>query len=286
LREYETIDEVLNAETQYPLQQFFLTPWYWKFLAQHRREVPSGRSRFAGLYRVYWFLSIDLGLHLMILSALRLVGRFRFLRFLYRKVIPRTVLQNRKVIDDSAKMLVMEHELFRHMEMELFVTRENLPAAVEYLRDVLILAGGSATEQSALTENGLDLDRAESELLATLRDQYCHHYPICIRRVMVDETLISMASGGSSDWYAISLISYAKPARRQSFLNTMNFLAATMSRKFGARPHWGKYCPLPAQDLIRLYPHFSTFRDICTGRDPHGVFRNRWMQELFAAKES
>lgn len=281
LREYSTLDEVLKAEEHYPLQQFFFTPWRWTYLAQHRREVPNKRSRLAWLYRIYWFLSIDISLHLLILTTLRLVGRFRVVRFLYRKVIPRTVIYNWRVTDDSATMLVMEHELFRHIEMELFVTRDHLPGALDYLKDVLIVTGGSASE----TPN-LPLDGSDAERLRALEGKYCHHYPICIRRVMVEETLISMASGGEHDWYAISLISYARPTQRREFMETMRFLAETMSQKFGARPHWGKYCPLPADELVSLYPRFGEFRAICNSRDPQGVFRNRWTRDLLATESA
>ena len=276
LREYATLEEVLQAESRFPLQQLFLTPWRWTYLAQHRREVPNGRSRLAWLYRIYWFLSIDLGLHLLIRVTLRLAGSFRAMRFLYRHVIPRTVIRNWKVADESSAMLVMEHELFRHIEMELFVTRDRLPPALEYVRNVLSVAGHSS---SVLPDLSLDCDDAAR--LAALAGQYGHHYPICIRRVQPDDTLISMASGGTQDWYAISLISYARPTERQGYSQVMEFLASTMSRKFGARPHWGKFCPLPAAELVALYPRFAEFRSLCESRDRQGVFRNQWLTSLF-----
>lgn len=115
LRDHASLESVLAAESEYPLQQFFLNPWSWTYLVQHRREVPGPRSRLAGLYRLYWFLTIDLGLHLLILAPLRLCG-FRTLRFLLRHVVPRSVLRGWKVTDDSAAMLIMEHELFRHID--------------------------------------------------------------------------------------------------------------------------------------------------------------------------
>jgi hypothetical protein len=278
LREYHTLDEVLQAQEQYPLQQFFYTPWRWRYMVQHRREVSWRRSGLPRTFRIYWFLSIDLGLHLLILATLRTLGSFRPIQFLFRRVIPRTTIQNWKVTDDSATMLVMEHELFRHLEMELFVSRENLPGALEYVRDVLIVAGKPSADLPPL-----DLDEQDLKRLESLRGQYGHHYPICVRRVLTDDTLISMASGGTSDWYAISLISYDRPTQRQAFMQVMEFLAATMSRKFDARPHWGKFCPLPAAELIAHYPRFADFQAICEARDGQGVFRNGWIASLFAA---
>lgn len=278
-REYWTVEEVLNAEDQFPLQQFFFIPWRWSFMAQHRREVTTRRSRFAWLYRIYWHLSIDWALHLLILTTLRLMGSFRPMRFLYRRVIPFTVIRNLKVTDDSAAMLVMEHELFRHMETELFVTREQLPTALEYLRNVLTVAGtGKPISQ-------VELHDVEPKQLEALKGTYGHHYPLCVRKVLADDTLISMAADGQ-DRYAISLITYAKPSDRQGFIQVMEFLARTMSRQFGARPHWGKFCPLSPEELVAVYPGFPEFKMVCDSRDPEGVFRNRWINTLFSSAEA
>lgn len=276
LRDHATLESVLAAESDYPLQQFFFNPWSWTYLAQHRREVSQPRSRLAGLYRLYWFLTIDLGLHLLILAPLRLC-HFRILRFLLRHVVPRSVIRGWKVTDDSAAALVMEHELFRHIETELFVTRQHLPAALEYIQKILTVAGRASTEIP-----DLQLDTTEKALLEALRGQYGHHYPICVRRVLGDDAMISMTSDRNQDSYAISLISYARPQERQGFMQTMEFLTKTMSRRFGARPHWGKFCPLPPEDLVALYPQFAQFQAVCDRADPVGVFRNRWLKQLFS----
>ncbi len=276
LRDHASLESVLAAESEYPLQQFFLNPWSWTYLVQHRREVPGPRSRLAGLYRLYWFLTIDLGLHLLILAPLRLCG-FRTLRFLLRHVVPRSVLRGWKVTDDSAAMLIMEHELFRHIEMELFVTRQHLPVALDYVQKILTVAGRASTEIP-----DLQFDTTEKDRLEALRGRYGHHYPICVRRVLADDAMISMTSDRDQDSYAISLISYAKPAKRQGFMQTMEFLAKTMSQRFGARPHWGKYCPLSSEELVALYPQFAQFQAVCDRADPTGVFRNRWLKQLFS----
>ena len=284
LQEYSTLDPVLEAEKEFPLQQFYLVPWRWTFMGQHRREVSSPRSTLASLYRVYWFTFIDIGMHLLILFAVRLVARFGFVRFLFRYVIQEAVIRGWKVTDEASAMLVMEHELFRHIETELFVKSEQLPQALEYVRKVLTVAGdGSEKPGGVSSELGSPAD--EVVRLESLRGQYCHHYPICVRRVLADDTLISMASGKDQVWYAISLISYARPTERQGFRNVLAFLAETMAAKFGARPHWGKWCPLTPQQLIALYPRFAEFREICESKDPQGVFRNNWFSSLFAERQ-
>jgi hypothetical protein len=101
--------------------------------------------------------------------------------------------------------------------------------------------------------------------------------------VLPDDTLISMASGAGEDWYALSFISYASPARRAGFFLFASFMARSMSRLFHARPHWGKVCPLEANELTSLYPKFDAFRTVCNTLDPQGVFQNSWTAALLEA---
>jgi hypothetical protein len=105
-----------------------------------------------------------------------------------------------------------------------------------------------------------------------------------VRRILPDDTLISMSSGGTRSWYSISLISYEKPSRRDGFFRVMRFLAQAMARRFQARPHWGKLCPLPAHELISLYDRFGEFREVCQDFDPQGLFQNDWTRELLGER--
>ena len=51
------------------------------------------------------------------------VFRFRFLiRSFYRFLLPLTIVRRWRVTDDSHQMLTMQHELFRHIEIEFFVS--------------------------------------------------------------------------------------------------------------------------------------------------------------------
>ena len=118
------------------------------------------------------------------------------------------------------------------------------------------------------------------DTLETARGSYTHHYAICVRRVLPDDTLISMASGGDEPHYAISFISYALPHERQGFFRFAEFLARSMGSLFDARCHWGKVCPHTAAEIERLYPHAPRFREICDRYDPAGVFRNEWIVGL------
>ncbi len=277
--EHRLLADVLGAEASFPLQQFFLVPWRWSYVVQHRREGTGSRSRLAWLYRIYWLLVLDVGLHLLVLFFLRVVRSRRLIRLVLRRVVSLFVIRGWTVTDRSSSMLVMRHDLFRHIEIELFVRRPRLDDALHFAKEVLEVAGGVRSELSTDNQRRLG-ELGMQDDLAGLRGRYCHHYPICVRRVLPDDTLISMASGAGEDWYALSFISYGKPKDRGGFFLFAGFMARSMSGLFEARPHWGKVCPLDAGELASLYPRFSDFRALCHRFDPDGVFRNRWTASL------
>ena len=137
---------------------------------------------------------------------------------------------------------------------------------------------------------------AHEKELAEQRGIYCHHYPICVRKILPDDTLISMASNAdevassngdiaatppSGDaWYSITLTNYHRGRARNEFERLAKFLASSMSRLFEARPHWGKLCPMPPDELRELYPAFGRFARVCSEVDPHRKFSNAWTSEL------
>jgi FAD/FMN-containing dehydrogenase len=283
-RTYDSLEAVLQSESTYPLQQFFLIPWKWSYLAQHRQETALPSSKLHWLYRVYFFLAIDIGLHLVILAVGRLLNSKRWVQAAFRKWLWRSIITNWKVIGESSKMLVMEHELFRHIETELLVTRDQLPATLEFVQRSLSWAAG----------DGADLpdDYVRQVVSAGLtqeyqvaRSAYCHHYPICVRRILPDSSLISMSSGGSQDWYSISMISYHSIHRREGFRKAMCFIARSAALLFGARPHWGKYNPLTANELEQLYPELAKFKQVCLQLDSQDAFRNHWFAEILQSVE-
>lgn len=283
-RRHRTLAEVLAAEESYPLQQFFLIPWTWDFYGQHRREVTQPRSWLASIYRLYFWMTFDIGLHLVILMLIQWLRAKRGVTFFYRYLMPWTVIRGWKVVDKSYDILVMEHERFRHIEIEIFVKRSQLASTVQFLIEMLRHFRGEPYGFSHSTHERLrSIGMLES--VETCTGRYTHHYPICVRRVLADHTLISMASGDSEDCYAISIISFARPAERGGFFLFAEHLARTTSNLFLARPHWGKYCPIDSKTVSHLYPHLPEFREVCACIDPIGRFRNDWVSRLLFADE-
>jgi FAD/FMN-containing dehydrogenase len=279
MRHYAALDDVLAAESKYPLQQFFLIPWSWRFIAQHRREVDQRRSRLAAVFRAYWFLGVDVSLHLWVQFMVQWLRSSRVVRFYYRWILRRIVVYRWRVVDKSQSMLTMEHELFRHIEIEMFVTRDRLPEALQFVRELM----DYFDKPHAVLNKRWHEPLAKLGLLDLLRQNagtYTHHYPVCIRRVLSDDTLISMASGECESWYAISFISYARRNNRAGFMAFANVLASSMVALFGARPHWGKVFPVDATAVAALYPRLPEFRRICAECDPAHAFANPWTASL------
>jgi hypothetical protein len=213
---------VVDAEEEYPQQQFFLLPFRWDYLIQHRKETEKQIDGFIWLHRAYWFLTVDLALHVVLL-ALR-----RWLRSHVKQLL--------QFLDGNRDAIEMDtwDELARH---------------------------------------GLD-DRTRQ------CEPYTHHYPICIRKVLADDTLISMASSEGEAYYAISFISYDRPSERASFFAFAELLVKTTAKLFNARPHWGKYCPVDSETTAKLYPMLGEFRSVCEKIDPRQEFRNAWVDSV------
>ena len=270
MRECATLDEVLAREEQYPLQQFFLVPHRWMYFAQRRVATEQLRPRGlkARLFRAWWFVGIDLGLHLIIKGLVSVAKHPPLTRWFFRRVLSKLVLKDVTVVDRAERMLVMEHELFRHLEIELFVPARHLPAAAAFARATLDAFAGTDTDLSPIPDGDL-----RDELLRRL-GTFTHHYPVTFRRVLPDDTLISPTAGATEPWYAISFITYVEP--REPFYALAAFLAKGTARLFQARIHWGKYFPLGPVEVAASYPRLAEFRALCDRVDPRGVFRNEF----------
>ena len=273
------LDAVLEGEAEAPLQQFYLIPHAWTWLV-HERSVAGENRRVGGaaLYRVYWLTVIDVLLHLCMKFTASLMQSRRLVQLLYRRLLPAFLFPGWRVTDRSDRQLLMRHDLFRHLEMEMFVSRERLREALGFVGEVLRVADDGDHELSAAAQARI-VSLGAGAALDAVRGSFVHHYPICVRRVRPDDTLISMSSCSGmpeQDWYAISLITLTEP--RGGFQRVATFLAETMSVLYGARLHWGKWFPLEAGRVAPCYPGIAAFKAICEEFDPRGVFRNRFLR--------
>lgn len=276
IRRFETLDEVLASEKEYPLQQFILVPYLWSWYAFQRRGVQrEGKALAAGLYRLYNRVGIDGVFHLVVKAlASPLAGR-GIVRAFYRRVLVFLLLRGKTVVQESHRTLTMRHELFQHLEMEAFIPARHLHAATELLRHVIAAFAGEHEPlppgvAAALREVGM------LEPLEALRGTYVHHYPLFFRRVLPDDTLISMTADATEPYYTVSFFTYLAPARRGPFFVMADYLARILSRRYDVRLHWGKYFPLAYDDIQRLYPALAEFQHTCARTDPKTVFRNAY----------
>ena len=280
----ETIEEVLALEQDAPLQQFFLMPHSWSYFATERLVAAEPRRRgFAALYRIYWFLTFDLGMHLLIKLFASTLRSKRLVHVLFRSIVPAFVFPRWVVVDRSDRALVMEHELFRHIDFEVFVVRSQVVEAASFVADILRLADDAEYQLPAATHEKLQA-AGLLDSLEPIKGRFTHHYPVSFRRILPDDTLISMASGSSEDWYSISFITYVEP--REDFFALATFLANSMFELFHGRIHWGKWFPQTREQVNQLYPRMATFRDVCRRFDPKGVFRNKFVAEKLGSGEN
>src|SRR5262249_52506564 len=153
-------------------------------------------------YRAYWFIGVDVGLHLWIQLMVKWLRSSQIVKFFYRWILPKIIAYRWRVVDTSQSALTMEHELFRHIEIEMFVSRSRLHDAIQFVQELLNYFDAPEAVLSEPCHDHL----ARIGLLDLLQENagtYTHHYPICVRRVLPDNTLISMASGEGDPWYAL-----------------------------------------------------------------------------------
>ena len=272
---FDRLDPLLAEALAYPRTQFYLIPWEWRWYAQLRRPVAPDAARPPGILarvlRVFRFIVVDILLNGTIRFLAATPRRRRYLPWLFQRVVPRLAPPGVRVTDDSRRLLTVRHDLFTHVECEIFVPAANLSAAATLVEWALRCCGGEETPPGT---DAVD-QRFGADLLAEidpLRGEHIHDYPITFRRVLRDDTLISMTSGDTEEWYAISLITHRPDLT--AFLRLVRLLSKTMARTLGGRPHWGKLCLLQTGEVAALYPRMSQFRAHCASIDPAQTFVN------------
>ena len=283
---FKSIEEVLETEEKYPLQQTYLIPYYWTYIVQ-RRQIVEADAYKPGLrlllYRLYWLFIVDILLHINIKVINAVSGSSnKLFCWFYSSLFPRLFIDPKGVVDISHRQLVMKHELFRHFEVELFVTRSNLPGTMNLVKDLLKVVAGT---KSKISEDTVEQFKKIGlyERLCQIKGKHVHHYPICIRKILPDDAMMSCGSSNEEAYYSVSFICYRKDST--GFKLFADFLAEATFKLFEARLHWGKYFPHDATKVETLYKECEAFRKICRKYDPTGVFHNKFIKDEVFSEE-
>jgi FAD/FMN-containing dehydrogenase len=272
-RWFDRLADVISQEREYPRQQFYLVPWSWRWYAQLRRELPWDGQR-PGAIAVAWqrafrMMGVDLLLNGMVRTLAVAPGTGVVTRWFFRRAFTAIAREGMGMTDRSAAVFKMRHHLYRHIEMELFVPAHHVHDAAAFVEWALRTCGGEApVDPPALRAIG----PATLARVRDLRGTYVHGYPITFRRVLRDDAMLSMTSGRHEAWYAISLLGYQLD--HEPFLRVAQALARAMAPAYGARPHWGKLCPLEQDEVEALYPELPRFRAHCAAVDREAAFVN------------
>ena len=287
-------DDVLAESDRYPLQQFALIPYAWCYYAFRRRvhRSPSSltlRERFvARIYRGYKIVVVDVLLHglvklMALLSSGGLIKRF------FGKWFPKIALKNKRIIDRSDRALTLWHDLYRHVEMEVFVPVRHIEAALELVRHLTTVFARGGPSPDALPE---DVRQTLAELpgmmesLRAKRGSFTYHYVINCRLVQPETALIAMSAGDEA-YYSVSFFTF-RTAGNESYYDYCQIMADCLVTLYGARLHWAKYFPLRYREgARRMYPQdrLAAFRDACRRYDPHGMFRNAYATEILGFED-
>lgn len=275
IRAYRSVEEIIPVFADNPLTNFALSPYGWIFSVFERKPVEDREPSLvswihARFWRLYCLVYLDVVFHLSVILSLK-AGPWAIMAF--HKYAPHTLLKGCHRIDDAEQVLTTHHDLFRHEEMELFVSESDLSRTIDYLRACVESFAGVETVLpagflDALKEAGLD------KVLAEQRGRYVHHYPLFVRRVLPDDTLISMTAAASEPMYSISIFTYERPGKRGPYYEFCSFLAHSLRKLVNARLHWGKYFPFEHADIASHYPRLEEFRAVCRAHDRNGVLRN------------
>ncbi|KAM5532677.1 hypothetical protein V8D89_013646 [Ganoderma adspersum] len=107
------------------------------------------------------------------------------------------------------------------------------------------------------------------------------HFPVEIRFSSADDIWLSPSNGQQTCW--IGLIQYKPYGTNVPYRKLFSRFEQIMLRHSG-KPHWAKTHPLRPDDLRKIYPRFDDFIHLVERVDPHGVFRNPYVERHFFGK--
>ena len=263
VRRHRNLEEILAVCADWPLTQFILMPHDWHWIAFERRiceatdRPTSAPARH--LFKIYNLITGDILFHLGVAACAQL-GPAWVRGWL--RAAPAVMIRNVKRIDFAENILTMGHHYFRHEEMELFVAQSRIADAVQLVRAVIEAFAGTSEPMSPDVANMLRAIELDKEL-NSLRGSLVHHYPIFFRRILPDDTLVSMAS--SSDNFTIQSPSspISRPAAGRHLCD-VRVSRPIASQLFAARLHWGKHFPLEYREVAPTYPSIGGSQPLST----------------------
>jgi FAD-linked oxidoreductase len=146
-------------------------------------------------------------------------------------------------VDYSHRIFAIPHPL-RFQEMEYNVPAEHIEAVIKEMQECVAL------------------------------HRFKVHFPIEYRFVHADDIWLSPAYQRASSYIAVPMY------RGMEYKEYFHHLEEIF-RRYQGRPHWGKVHTQTAESLAQLYPRWNDFRHIRSGLDPHGIFLNSYLRELF-----
>lgn len=108
------------------------------------------------------------------------------------------------------------------------------------------------------------------------RAEFKVNFPLEVRFVAADDIMLSPTYQQPSCY--LGGYTYGVQFAREFFAGFEGLM-----RYLGGRPHWGKHMTVSAEDLRRIYPRYDRWNEIRRALDPHGVFANAFIRDLFDA---
>jgi FAD-linked oxidoreductase len=185
------------------------------------------------------------GLSGVLFSGLIVLGRiFPGTIAAMHDVIQKIHFRPRRRVDRSDKIIKVSSSIPSHQETEYAIPIESAASAIDATRKLILKSNSKA------------------------------NFPLEVRFVAADDIYMSPASGRDSCYIGPYIAS-----RPWSLFIFAEFEA--MIRDYAGRPHWGKSFSLGGEELRPLYPGYDSFNRLRKQCDPHGLFRNSFVDRVF-----
>lgn len=271
--ERSRLEDILSETAEWPLTQFILVPWSWRWVSFRRRVTTEESAGWKRALRNVWDVaSVDVGGHVLARLAAKVqsAGSDIVVRKMLQKIVPASLLGSRPIRGPAEEVLTLNHHWFRHLETEVFVPEHQLRTAVRLIEYTVRVFGGDDVSPAADVAEILDRHAYTAELEG-LAGSFTHHYPIFFRRIEPDSSLISM-SHGDEVWYSISFFCYGES--RDRFYEMDGLIGRLLADACEARFHWGKFIPVEPERVIASHSGLEEFASIADRHDPGLRFRS------------